>query len=481
MKYSEWIDGMKDLERDDQCSYIRETLRDKRMIDIFSRCFFPDEVHREEDTPEFHREFQAEMAADKNSVLIMPRGHAKTTLARIDLIHDIVYAHEDFIVLIGDILSSAKNSFAYVKSQLESNILLMEVYGDLVPSITKDQMRKWSDSHFETTNGVVCIARGAGKGRGLNIKAKRPSKVLIDDLEDDQKVKSKQQREKTMSWMKNVIIPSIDPERGKIKMIGTVLHYDCLLLDRFKAWGGVKRAALEKDGKPTLTGDPIFPSRFSKEKLDEIKRDMGTFPFSQEYQNEPMSDENADVKLAWIRWTDKPFRESEADKWEFFGALDPAISTKTSADESAICSVALQKLEGESKDTHIVVMPPTHGQFGMTGTIEQTKRHYDRYPHKQFACEVVAFQEGLRQLLATNGVPAVAVNPKSKDKRARLLNIVGLIEFGNIVFMKGCEDLIDQLVQFPNAKNDDLVDAFVYAVELALASRRSGGLLLLQV
>jgi predicted phage terminase large subunit-like protein len=481
MNYQEWIDGMRDLERDDQLAYIRVTLEDKKMIDIFARCFFPDEVHREEETPEFHMEFVDEMAKPKSSVLIMPRGHAKTTLARIDLIHDIVYKHEDFIVLIGDVLSSAKNSFAYVKSQLESNILLMDVYGDLVPSITKDSMRKWSDSHFETTNGVVCIARGAGKGRGLNIKAKRPSKVLIDDLEDDQKVKSKQQREKTMNWMKNVIMPSIDPERGKIKMIGTVLHYDCLLLDRFKAWGGVKRAALEKNGKPSLAGDPIFPSRFSREKLEEIKKDMGTFPFSQEYMNEPMSDENADVKLAWIRYVDGLGKDSERDQWKFYSALDPAISTKTSADESAICTAALKAKLHDDEDIRIVIMPPVHGQFGMTGTIQQAQAVYKRYPHESFGCEVVAFQEGLRQLLSTNGVPAVAVSPKSKDKRSRLLNIIGLIEFGNIVFMKGCEDLVDQLIQFPNGKNDDLVDSMVYAVELALASRRSGGLLLLQV
>lgn len=481
MQYAEWVDGMKGLEREDQLAYIYTTLQDKKMLDIFARCFFADEVHREEETPEFHMEFIDEMSKPKNSVLIMPRGHAKTTLARIDLIHDIVYKHEDFIVLIGDVLSSAKNSFAYVKTQLESNILLIDVYGDLVPSITRDSMRKWSDSHFETKNAVVCIARGAGKGRGLNIKAKRPSKVLIDDLEDDQKVKSKQQREKTMSWMKNVIIPSIDPEKGKIKMIGTVLHYDCLLLDRFKTWGGIKRAALEKDGRSSLVGEPIFPSRFSKEKLEEIKRDMGTFPFSQEYMNEPMSDENADVKMAWIRWVDDLGKKSDRDRYKFYSALDPAISTKTTADESAICTAALKEKEQDDDDIHIVIMPPVHGQFGMTGTIQQAQGVYKRYKHEKFGCEVVAFQEGLRQLLATNGVPAIAVSPKSKDKRSRLLNIVGLIEFGNIVFMRGCEDLIDQLVQFPNGKNDDIVDAFVYAVELALASRRSGGLLLLNV
>lgn len=481
MKYQEWIEGMRDLERDDALSYIRATLKNKKMLDIFARCFFPDEVQREQETPEFHLELIDEIAKPKSSVIIEPRGHAKTTLARIDLIHDIVYRHEDFIVLIGDVLSSAKHSFAYVKSQLESNILLIDVYGNLVPTIVRDQMRKWSDSHFETTNDVVCIARGAGKGRGLNIKAKRPSKVLIDDLEDDQKVKSKQQREKTRQWMMNVVLPSIDPERGKVKMIGTVLHYDCLLLDRFKSWGGVRRSALETNGKPSLNGDPIFPSRFTKERLEEIKRDMGTFPFSQEYMNEPMSDENADVKLAWIRYVDSLGKDSDRSKYKFYSALDPAISTKTSADESAICTAALRDKEHDDEDLRIVIMPPVHGQFGMTGTIQQSQAVYKRYPHQAFGCEVVAFQEGLRQLLSTNGVPAIAVSPKSKDKRARLLNIIGLIEFGNIVFMRGCEDLIDQLIQFPNGKYDDLVDSFVYSVELALASRRSGGLLLLQV
>jgi predicted phage terminase large subunit-like protein len=197
--------------------------------------------------------------------------------------------------------------------------------------------------------------------------------------------------------------------------------------------------------------------------------------------NEPMSDENADVKLAWIRYVDGLGKDSERDQWKFYSALDPAISTKTSADESAICTAALKEKLHDDEDIKIVIMPPVHGQFGMTGTIQKAQAVYKRYPHEKFGCEVVAFQEGLRQLLSTNGVPAIAVSPRSKDKRSRLLNIIGLIEFGNIVFMRGCEDLVDQLIQFPNGKNDDIVDAFVYAVELALESRRSGGLLLLQV
>jgi predicted phage terminase large subunit-like protein len=87
----------------------------------------------------------------------------------------------------------------------------------------------------------------------------------------------------------------------------------------------------------------------------------------------------------------------------------------------------------------------------------------------------VAFQEGLRQVLNANGVPARASIPKG-DKRSRLQRIVGHIEFGRIEFMEGTEDLITQLVQFPNTDEDDLVDAFVMAVESALGT--SGGFMM---
>ena len=479
--YDEWLKELEQVPKEQQGEFVRESLKPKHMLHIFGIHFFPNQV-RGIETPEFHIEMHEELAKPDSSAIIEPRGHAKTTWVRIDVLHDIVYEHEPFIGFISASANDAYTSIAYVKSQLESNDLLRSTYGNLVPAFDPRRRRRWKDNHIETVNrvsgkdGVVVIARGAGKGRGLNIKGRRPTKLILDDIEDDEQVRSEMRRKKMEHWLFNIIIPSLDPDVGRFKMIGTILHYQCLVLKVYEKYGGVRRAALEKSGKPSLEGKPLWPAMWSKERLQKRMEEMGTFAFSQEYLNEPMSDENADVKLAWIVRIPavKLYDHQQRKLWSIHTGLDPAISMKSTADESAFVTVA-KKLNPPDNVLDIAVVSVLHGRWNMTGITQQAKRVFDRYPHDKFIVETVAYQEGLRQVLNANGVPAKANNPKG-DKRSRLQRIVGYIEFGNIKFMEGTEDLITQLVQFPNTDEDDIVDAFVMAVESALGS--SGGFMM---
>jgi predicted phage terminase large subunit-like protein len=478
----EWMAEMNEVPVEQRTAFVKESLRPKHMMHIFGAHFFPSEV-KSIKTPDFHIEMLEELAKPDSSAIIEPRGHAKTTWLRIDVLHDIVYEHEPFLGFISSSANDAYTSIAYVKAQLESNELLRSTYGNLVPPFDPRRRRRWRDNHIETVNrvegkdGVVLISRGAGKGRGMNIKGRRPTKLLLDDIEGDEQVRSEVRRQKMEHWLFNVIIPSLDPERGRFKMVGTVLHYQCLVLQILKKYGGIRRAAMESDGKPSLDGDPLWPEVWTKQKLLKKRDDMGTFAFSQEYLNEPMSDENADVKLAWIRRRTGGLDLYDGQQralWSVHSGLDPAISMKQTADETAIVTVARQKNTPDNA-LKIVVASAVHGKWNMSGITSQAKRVFDRYPHEKFICEAVAFQEGLRQVLNANGVPARASIPKG-DKRSRLQRIVGHIEFGRIEFMEGTEDLITQLVQFPNTDEDDLVDAFVMAVESALGT--SGGFMM---
>ena len=70
-----------------------------------------------------------------------------------------------------------------MKTELENNRLLLSTYGNLVPS-EANKGRKWTNKHFETTNGINVVARSRNKGRGVNIKNKRPTKAIGDDIAD---------------------------------------------------------------------------------------------------------------------------------------------------------------------------------------------------------------------------------------------------------------------------------------------------------
>jgi predicted phage terminase large subunit-like protein len=460
------------LPEEQRKDFIHASLKPKHMVHIFGRYFFPAQI-KSAKYPECHIETLRYLSSPDSCAIIMPRGHAKTTLVRIETIHDIVYHHEELLMFIGPNLTDAKQSFAFIKDHLEANVLLRYVYGNLVPPFSVKKSRKWSDTHFECTNGVIAIARGAGKGRGINIGGKRPTKILIDDMEEKDRVGRDYQRRKIRQWLFEVIIPSVDMERGRFKMVGTVLHYACLLLEVQKKFGGIRKAALQDaDGLPSLTGTPLW-SYWTPEKLEQKKREMGSFAFAQEYMNDPMSDEDADIKLKWVQWVDEInlFDDKGNMLWRVHSVLDPAVGTKQTNDEAAIVTVA-REIRTDKK-VNIVVLTCEYGRWGMDKTVTQSQQVYKRYP-QSFKVENVGFQEVFRRALTAAGVPASGVNPSSKDKRTRLMEIAPKIEFGEVRFMRACEDLVAQLVQFPNGEHDDRVDAMVYAVQEALGNTGGG-------
>jgi predicted phage terminase large subunit-like protein len=59
---------------------------------------------------------------------------------------------------------------------------------------------------------------------------------------------------------------------------------------------------------------------------------------------------------------------------------------------------------------------------------------------------------------------AVEIITASKDKLTRLLEQEGRFSRGEVYFLPGTEAAQDQLVTFPNAEHDDMVDSIVYAL-----------------
>jgi hypothetical protein len=183
-------------------------------IEQFGQFFFKN--HLKLATPEFHRDiYKMYQGNDERIGIGAPRSHAKSTIT------DIVYlawiicnkkAH--FVLLTSDTYTQSALFLDGLKAELESNDRLKAFYGDLTSA-------KWAEGEL-VTNGILIKAIGAGmKVRGLKYKEFRPDLIIVDDLENDELVESKERREKLERWFNGALIPCL-AKGGRLIMIGTI-------------------------------------------------------------------------------------------------------------------------------------------------------------------------------------------------------------------------------------------------------------------
>lgn len=480
--YEEWKADLKATKVDQQPAFIIRTLKAKKNLHIFGRYFFPHLIKGHEEVPECHIDLTMEIGKRKNGAVIFPRGFAKTTWEKIDTVHDCVYALEDVILYIGATMGDAGTHFESIKSELESNTLLRYVYGNLVPD-QRIRGRKWNNRHFETVNGVNCLARGRRKGRGVNVKGKRPTKVVVDDAEDDEQVRNPKQRSKFHDWLYNVVFPSMDPDRGFIKMIGTNIHEQCEVLAFFKKHGGIFRRAIE-DGKP------IWPARFGTERLNEIREKIGTRAFNRELMNNPSAEDEEKIKEVWL---EKSYFSSLDPKfaYECVVYIDPQAGESAQADEFAITALYRQK-----GGFHRYVYEQVAGRTGQMDQAREVVRMWLRHKSivRVVGVEKVLNQTAVFQTLkdwkarkinlnppdakpgdsgyideSDRNMPLLAHSPNGKDKVARLEIYEPDFERGEIHLRREMEELVRQLrfTVGDDADHDDRADSVVGALELS--------------
>src|SRR5579871_2584146 len=173
------------------------------------------------------------------------RGSGKSTFGSLALPLWAALEHPQdfpFIILVSDSTRQATLNISAIKSELENNLLIKQDYGEIRGNVIEDfalkgEGEEWQKQNIVLSNGVRILARSRGqKVRGLRHLAHRPRLVVVDDPEDGEWVRTKENRDKTERWLRSEVIPGMDARKGKLVVIGNLLHMDALL-SRLKAPG----------------------------------------------------------------------------------------------------------------------------------------------------------------------------------------------------------------------------------------------------
>lgn len=205
-------------------------------------------------------------------------------------------------------------------------------------------------------------------------------------------------------------------------------------------------------------GPALWPEYIPITELDKRRQEVGTPVFETMYQARRGGLSGQIVTRDFFHYRIAP------DRSVCYAAIDPAISLKTQADETAI-AVGNVDFEG-----NVFIRFVWHGRVGIAdtlGIIEQVWRHYRP---TEFGIESVAYQAALVEIAEERYpmIPFVPVTP-DKDKLSRFLALGALYEFGRVYhhpYLEGSA-FEYQLTRLPNGLHDDMADAASYLTILA--------------
>jgi hypothetical protein len=180
-------------------------------------------------SPAFHAQILFEVYKSTFAAVASPRESAKSTIVAFLIpIHAICFKRKRFILIVSNTYSKAAGTLTTIKKEIKDN---QQVKDDFPIEIVKDAE---GDSVFRHRDGfetrVLCKgAEQIGSVRGEKYGAYRPDLILIDDLEDDELVRSGERRRNLKDLYDEALVPAGEKGRVQIMAIGTILHDDSLM------------------------------------------------------------------------------------------------------------------------------------------------------------------------------------------------------------------------------------------------------------
>jgi len=426
-----------------------------------------------------------------------PRGNAKSTIISFALpIWCAVYKKKHYIIIVSDTADQANDFLSAIKGEFEDNELLQDDFGNVEGNI-------WTNSDLILKGEEVRIqALGAGKKiRGRRYKQWRPDLIICDDLENDENVRSADQRTYMAAWHAKALSKAGDERTDKV-VIGTIMHYDSLLAKLLKnpvyhskkyqsviqwsaspLWDEWERLIVDLENPNRLEDGRKFFEEHKAEMLDgtkvlwEAKEPYynlmlqriadGPAAFSSEKQNEPLSDDERRFLPEWIQYYDDT--DIVGKELYVVGFVDPSMG-KQGGDYSAIVTLAsdynyqIYILDADIAKRHPDII-----------ALDVIAKHRI-YHYKDFGVEINQFQEFFKDTLQKKledeklEIPIKGVKTHT-DKILRIQSLQPDIKNGRVKFRRDQQKLIEQLVNFPSADHDDGPDALEGA--MTLLGRRS--------
>jgi predicted phage terminase large subunit-like protein len=327
-------------------------------------------------------------------------------------------------------------------------------------------------NRVETTRGGVVFA----VGRGSSITGRGAHCILLDDpIKDRVEADSVLVREKLWQWWLQVLRTRLMDATGTIVIIQTRWTEDDLVgrlidernpyynLEEAKLWRKIDLPALAEDNDilGRQLDEPLWPERFSKAYLEEI-RNTDPRGFAALYQGRPAPREGAFYRAADLVPYNRMDEMPSHHKMRFYAASDHAVSIEQKADKTCLMVVGIDEQD------HIWIMPDVvWARLDSQQAVESMVALMKKYKPMFWWAERGAIEKSIGPFLRKRMVerqafcaidpitPAVDKQQRAQPMQAR--TAMRMVHFPT--FTRWWADAQDQILKFPHGSKDDFADA----------------------
>ena len=434
-----------------------------------------------------HRDLSNFLSAKNNfKLILMPRYTFKSCICTVGMtLWELVNNPNSRILIYSDANIKAEGFLSSIKSHIEgkvANSMFSKSFS------WYNEKMKWNQSQIEIAGRTTSQVEPSVDTGGENTSkvGMHYDLIIFDDIVSDKNVTTKEQMDKITNCYKKAL--SLLRPGGKVLMVGTRWHFGDLYgrIIKETELNGLFTTFIVDGEEDKLYGKYCFNNiginSLSRTFLEQQRSQQGTYVYSCLYRNNPVDPETAVFKHKDFGFYD----DIKPDDLYITATCDPAGKGE---DYTAITVVGTDN----NMELHILEIVNKHLQ--LSDTVNEIIRLHKKYTFKMFGLETnfyrgqcrIELERKIREEVEEDETFKLfglhefnATAKRGEGKYNRILALQPYHERGSLKFPGNSVELLNgdfstlayQMMQFPNADHDDIVDSLAYHVPLI----RKGGL-----
>ena len=301
--------------------------------------------------------------------------------------------------------------------------------------------------------------------------------IIDDPVKNEEEAMSETYRENTLGWYNSTAYTRLE-DGANIVICQTRWHKEDLSGKLIKEMeqGGEKWEVISLPAISGKTighlderesGEPLWEDKYNLERLEITKRQVGSRVWASLYQQSPIIEGGNIVKEDWFKYyTDLPFDKT---KWRDSHTVTSWDLSFKKTGKSYVVGIVLAK----HKQSFYVL-----DIYRRKADIVETQRAIKKMSEDHPYCRSVLIEDKANGpaivALLKHEVPNIIAVPVSAAKDERLHSIAPTIEAGNLYLPLNhplSKTVVEEMCSFPNAENDDIVDAMSQGINRFMEMR----------